>query len=94
METNDIKAGCGVLNEAQFDQLSEVLAELEKNGMSAEFTNGVACGLGFVSIEDSETAGLDFQEFVKNAYLNFMFIEAMKDARFGLAELLKGMGLK
>lgn len=94
METNGIKAGCGSLSDEQLDQLAPILAELEERGMSTEYVSGVACGLGFVALGEGDTVGFDFKKFVSNAYLNFMLGEAMKDARFGLAELLKKMGVK
>lgn len=90
---NTIKAGCGSLNDAQFDQLSLLLKELEDDGMSAEFVNGVACGLGFVALEKGETIGFDFKRFVSNAYLNFTLSDAARKTICELLKTIKEMGL-
>lgn len=94
MDAKSIKAGCGSLTEEQFDQLSPILANLVLKGMSDEYAQGVACGLGFVALNVGDTVGYDFEKFIKNAYLNFMLYQAAKEASNGLAEMLKGMGLK
>lgn len=62
----EIVCGCGSITEEQADALVEKIVDM--NGIPDYFATGVAAGLYFASLENSDMRGATIEDFVRNAH--------------------------
>lgn len=73
-----VLSGCGSLNDGQHEELLGEVSSLAIEGIPMRFLRGVITGMSFVSVpEDAETHGMEFKEFVRNAWDDSYIVEDM-----------------
>ena len=89
-EEQQIVCGCGSITEAEADALVEKIVDM--NGIPDYFATGVAAGLYFASLENSDMRGATIEDFVRNAHEAYINEAAVKMVDKLVARKMRDMG--